>query len=145
VTIKPHPTPTHTVRVQSLGMSAHCSVQSLGMSAHCSVQSLGMSAHCSVQSLGMSAHCSVQSLGMSAHCPRTVSNSPPLPRTGGLFSAGLNENNRQSLQVWTRSLTVLAHSYFLHCVISLFVECEQLTCRKKGFLISLRICSPMRV
>ena len=56
------------------------------------------------------------------------------------------KNNRQSLQVWTRSLTVRAHSYFLQCVISIFVESEWLTCRpKRGFLISLSICSPMRV
>jgi hypothetical protein len=56
------------------------------------------------------------------------------------------KNNRQSLQVWTRSLTVRAHTYFPQCVISLFVEFERLTRRrKKGFLISLKICSPMRV
>jgi len=41
------------------------------------------------------------------------------------------KNNRQSLQVWTRSLTVRAHSYFLQCVTSLFVAFEAVNTSSK--------------
>jgi hypothetical protein len=69
------------------------------------------------------------------------------PRGQGVCSLqAWMKNNRQSLQVWTRSLTIRAHSYFLQCVISLSAEFERLTCRRKNaVLISLRICSPTRV
>ena len=56
------------------------------------------------------------------------------------------ENNRQSVQVWTRSRTVGVHCYFLQCIISFLVEFERLTCgRRKEFLLVLSICSAVRV
>lgn len=54
------------------------------------------------------------------------------------------EKNRQSLQVWICRCAV--HVHFLQCVISLFVELEQLTTdQMKEFLLLLKICSPVHV